>query len=79
MPSADDFPVIRSISLGLRPCPNNPLGAKGAGEGGLIATGGAVEVSGGFCAANQPIIPKQARGRKRQTLILSPRSIRMRN
>jgi carbon-monoxide dehydrogenase large subunit len=42
MPSADDFPVIRSISLGLRPCPNNPLGAKGAGEGGLIATGGAV-------------------------------------
>lgn len=42
LPTADDFPVIRSISLGLRPCPNNPLGAKGAGEGGLIATGGAV-------------------------------------
>jgi len=42
MPTAEDFPAIRSISLELRPCPNNPLGAKGAGEGGLIAVGGAV-------------------------------------
>jgi carbon-monoxide dehydrogenase large subunit len=53
MPSADDFPVIRSISLGLRPCPNNPLGAKGAGEGGLIATGGAV--GNAIAAALRPI------------------------
>jgi carbon-monoxide dehydrogenase large subunit len=42
LPKAGDFPHIRSISLGLRPCPNNPLGAKGAGEGGLIAVGGVV-------------------------------------
>ncbi len=35
LPTATDFPNIRGISLGLRPCPNNPLGAKGAGEGGL--------------------------------------------
>jgi aerobic carbon-monoxide dehydrogenase large subunit len=42
LPTATDFPQIRSISLGLRPCPNNPLGAKGAGEGGLIAVGGVV-------------------------------------
>lgn len=42
LPTATDFPAIRSISLGLRPCPNNPLGAKGAGEGGLISVGGAV-------------------------------------
>jgi len=41
MPSATDFPVIRSLSLELCPSPNNPLGAKGAGEGGLIAVGGA--------------------------------------
>jgi carbon-monoxide dehydrogenase large subunit len=40
LPTATDFPAIRSVSLGLRPCPNNPLGAKGAGEGGLIAVGG---------------------------------------
>lgn len=42
LPTATDFPPPRSTSLGLRPCPNNPLGAKGAGEGGLIAVGGAV-------------------------------------
>jgi carbon-monoxide dehydrogenase large subunit len=42
LPTATDFPHIRGISLGLRPCPNNPLGAKGAGEGGLIAVGGVV-------------------------------------
>jgi carbon-monoxide dehydrogenase large subunit len=42
LPTATDYPRIRSISLGLRPCPNNPLGAKGAGEGGLIAVGGVV-------------------------------------
>ncbi len=42
LPTASDFPRIRSVSLGLRPCPNNPLGAKGAGEGGLIAVGGVV-------------------------------------
>jgi len=42
LPTATEFPSIRSVSLGLRPCPNNPLGAKGAGEGGLIAVGGVV-------------------------------------
>jgi carbon-monoxide dehydrogenase large subunit len=42
LPTATDFSRIRGISLGLRPCPNNPLGAKGAGEGGLIAVGGVI-------------------------------------
>lgn len=42
LPTATDFRAPRSISLGLRPSPNNPLGAKGAGEGGLIAVGGAI-------------------------------------
>jgi carbon-monoxide dehydrogenase large subunit len=40
LPTASDFPHIRSITLELKPCPNNPLGAKGAGEGGLIPVGG---------------------------------------
>jgi carbon-monoxide dehydrogenase large subunit len=40
MPTATDFPNIRSITLELKRCPNNPLGAKGAGEGGLIPVGG---------------------------------------
>lgn len=42
LPTATDVPNIRSISLGLRPCPNNPLGAKGAGEGGIIPVGGVI-------------------------------------
>ena len=42
LPTATDFPHIRGFSLALRPCPNNPLGAKGAGEGGLIAVGGVI-------------------------------------
>ena len=42
LPTASDYPCIRSVSLGLRPCPNNPLGARGAGEGGLIAVGGVI-------------------------------------
>jgi carbon-monoxide dehydrogenase large subunit len=40
MPTASDFPKIESITVELKPCPNNPLGAKGAGEGGLIPVGG---------------------------------------
>jgi carbon-monoxide dehydrogenase large subunit len=53
LPTAGDFPMIRSISLALRPCPNNPLGAKGAGEGGLIAVGGAV--GNAIAAALRPL------------------------
>jgi len=53
LPTAGDFPVIRSISLALRPCPNNRLGAKGAGEGGLIAVGGAV--GNAIAAALRPL------------------------
>jgi carbon-monoxide dehydrogenase large subunit len=40
IPTADDYPWIRGVSLETHPCPNNPLGAKGAGEGGIIAVGG---------------------------------------
>ncbi len=42
VPLASDYPQMRAISLELYPSPNNPLGAKGAGEGGLIPVGGAV-------------------------------------
>ncbi len=40
IPLADDYPVIRGVTLDDYPSPNNPLGAKGAGEGGIIAVGG---------------------------------------
>jgi carbon-monoxide dehydrogenase large subunit len=42
MPLASCFPNIRAISLQLRPSPFNPLGAKGAGEGGTIPVGGLI-------------------------------------
>jgi carbon-monoxide dehydrogenase large subunit len=40
MPTASDFPHIKAVALELKPSPNNPLGAKGAGEGGIIPVGG---------------------------------------
>jgi len=42
LPTASDFPNIRAIALELKPAPNNPLGAKGAGEGGIIPVGGVI-------------------------------------
>ena len=42
MPTASDFPAIRAIALEEQPSPNNPLGAKGAGEGGIIPVGGVI-------------------------------------
>ena len=42
MPTASDFPNIRAVALELKPSPNNPLGAKGAGEGGIIPVGGVI-------------------------------------
>jgi len=40
IPTASDFPSIRAVVLEEHPSPINPLGAKGAGEGGIIAAGG---------------------------------------
>jgi carbon-monoxide dehydrogenase large subunit len=42
LPVAGDFPSIRAYALELRPAPHNPLGAKGAGEGGIIPVGGVI-------------------------------------
>jgi carbon-monoxide dehydrogenase large subunit len=41
-PTASDFPTIRAVALEEKPSPHNPLGAKGAGEGGIIPVGGVV-------------------------------------
>jgi len=40
LPTASDFPNLRSVVTDLFPSPINPLGAKGAGEGGIISAGG---------------------------------------
>ena len=40
LPTASDFPNLRCVILEDYPSPINPLGVKGAGEGGIIAAGG---------------------------------------
>src|SRR5262249_24110366 len=40
LPTASDFPHLRAVVMDQHPSPINPLGAKGAGEGGLIGAGG---------------------------------------
>jgi aerobic carbon-monoxide dehydrogenase large subunit len=42
LPTASDFPHIRAVALEDKPSPTNPLGAKGAGEGGTIPVGGVI-------------------------------------
>ena len=42
IPTASDFPSIRAVALEQKPSPLNPLGAKGAGEGGIIPVGGVI-------------------------------------
>jgi len=42
MPTMSDFPNIRAEAMELYPSPNNPLGAKGAGEGGIIPVAGVI-------------------------------------
>ena len=42
LPLATDYPHIHCVTLEAYPSPTNPLGAKGAGEGGIIPVGAAV-------------------------------------
>jgi carbon-monoxide dehydrogenase large subunit len=42
LPTAGDFPYVKAVTLELKPAPHNPLGAKGAGEGGIIPVGGVI-------------------------------------
>jgi carbon-monoxide dehydrogenase large subunit len=42
LPLASDFPNVRAITMELRRSNTNPLGAKGAGEGGMVAVAAAV-------------------------------------
>jgi carbon-monoxide dehydrogenase large subunit len=42
LPTAGDFPNLRAVVTDAFPSPINPLGAKGAGEGGIISAGGIV-------------------------------------
>jgi carbon-monoxide dehydrogenase large subunit len=42
VPTASDFPTIRAVVLEVHPSTISPLGAKGAGEGGIISVGGVI-------------------------------------
>ena len=42
LPLATDYPHIHCVSTDNYPTPNHPIGAKGAGEGGVIPTGGVI-------------------------------------
>jgi carbon-monoxide dehydrogenase large subunit len=42
IPVATDYPHLHAISVEIAPSPNNPLGVKGGGEGGIIPVGGAI-------------------------------------
>jgi carbon-monoxide dehydrogenase large subunit len=42
LPTSTDVPAVDSIILEEAPSPLNPLGVKGAGEGGIVATGAAL-------------------------------------
>jgi carbon-monoxide dehydrogenase large subunit len=53
VPTATDFPVIRGESYGEKRAKANPLGIKGAGEGGIVGVAGAV--ANAVAAALQPL------------------------
>jgi carbon-monoxide dehydrogenase large subunit len=42
LPTSQDAPPIDDVTLEEAPSPHNPLGVKGAGEGGIVATGAAL-------------------------------------
>jgi len=67
LPLATDFPNIRAIGLENSPSPHNPLGAKGAGEGGIVPVGGVV--------ANAVAAALTALGARITSLPLSPARI----
>jgi carbon-monoxide dehydrogenase large subunit len=64
LPTASDFPNLRCFVTDDHPSPINPLGAKGAGEGGIVAAGG--------CIANAVANALQTFGVEPRALPLSP-------
>jgi carbon-monoxide dehydrogenase large subunit len=59
LPTASDFPNIRALALEERPSPNNPLGAKGAGEGGIIPVAGVIANAVAAALAPLGVAPRE--------------------
>ncbi len=58
VPVATDYPNVTAISVEQHPSPNNPLGVKGAGEGGIIPVGGAVSNAVAAALASLGVEPR---------------------
>jgi aerobic carbon-monoxide dehydrogenase large subunit len=83
LPTASDFPHIRAVALEEKPSPTNPLGAKGAGEGGTIPVGGVIANavaaalgSLGVQPTELPLSPPRVWELIRATRALTPSAIR---
>jgi carbon-monoxide dehydrogenase large subunit len=59
LPTASDFPQIRAVALEEKPSPTNPLGAKGAGEGGIIPVGAVVANAVAAALASFGVQPRE--------------------
>ncbi len=58
LPSATDFPSVRAFVLEDSPSPINPLGTKGAGEGGIVSVGGVIANAVGAALAPLGAVPR---------------------
>jgi carbon-monoxide dehydrogenase large subunit len=58
LPTAESFPSIHVHALEDHPAPHNPLGAKGAGEGGIIPVGGVIANAVAAALASFNVQPK---------------------
>jgi aerobic carbon-monoxide dehydrogenase large subunit len=59
LPAASDFPQIRTFVMEAHPSPFNPLGAKGAGEGGVVPVGGVIANAVASALASLNIQPRE--------------------
>jgi carbon-monoxide dehydrogenase large subunit len=59
IPVATDYPQLTAVSLEEHPSPNNPLGVKGAGEGGIIPVGGALSNAVAAALSSLGVEPRQ--------------------
>jgi carbon-monoxide dehydrogenase large subunit len=58
LPSTTDFPSVRAFVLEDAPSPINPLGTKGAGEGGIVSVGGVIANAVGAALAALGAVPR---------------------
>jgi carbon-monoxide dehydrogenase large subunit len=59
LPSAGDFPKIRAVVIEHARAPNNPLGAKGAGEGGIVPVAGVIANAVAAALGSLGVEPKE--------------------